>query len=378
MVIGINGRLLVAGKLDGIGWYTHELLRRIVQSHPDVRFVLLSDKPIDPMFHYGPNLEPQTIGPRARHSFLYDVWYQWSVPHALRQHGASAFVSLDGFIPLRSDVPTVNVIHDLGFLTYPDQVDPVTAWWYRRRFPQFARRATRLATVSEFSRDDIATRYHLPATQISVIPNAARSVFRPISAEQQTAVRASITAGAPYFVFVGVIQPRKNLPALLQAFDRFKQRHDLPHKLVIAGRKGWKTEAVDTLLRQLPSASDVIFTGYLSDADLAGVVASATALTMVPHFEGFGIPIIEAMACGTPVVTSTVTSLPEVTGGAAVLVAPNDVDGLADALARIATDNTLAADLSGRGLARSQQYSWDDSAQRLWTLIEEAVTSARR
>jgi glycosyltransferase involved in cell wall biosynthesis len=270
------------------------------------------------------------------------------------------------------------VIHDLGFLTYPDQVDAVTAWWYRNRFPQFARRATRLATVSAFSRDDIATRYQIPATQISVIPNAARSVFRPIPAEQQMAVRASITGGAPYFVFVGVIQPRKNLPTLLRAFDRFKQVHALPHKLVIAGRKGWKTDEVDTLLKQLPSSSDVIFTGYLSDADLAGVVASASALTMVPHFEGFGIPIIEAMACGTPVVTSTVTSLPEVTGGAAILVDPNNVDTLSDALAHIATDNTLAADLSVRGLARSHQYSWDDSAKRLWTLVEEDAISARR
>lgn len=378
MVIGINGRLLVAGKLDGIGWYTHELLRRIVQSHPEVRFVLVSDKEIDPEFHYGPNQTPLRIGPRARHSFLYDLWYQWSLPRALRKAGVDVFVSLDGFIPLSGKIPTVNVIHDLGFLSYPGQVDRLTAWWYRKRFPQFAAKATRLATVSEFSRSDIATQYRIPADKISVIPNASRDVFQPIPVERQQQTQQRITGGAPYFVFVGVIQPRKNLPSLLKAFDLFKQRQSTPHKLVIAGPRGWKNDEVDRTLAEMKHAADVIFTGYLSDRELGDVVASATALTMVPHFEGFGVPILEAMACGTPVITSTVTSLPEVTNGAALLVEPNDVDSLSAALARIITDPNLAQELSLKGRARSQDYSWDRSAQQLWQLVESVVTSERQ
>lgn len=378
MVIGINGRLLVAGKLDGIGWYTHELLRRIVQSHPEDHFVLVSDKEIDPEFHYGPNLTPLRIGPRARHSFLYDLWYQWSLPRALRKMGAAAFVSLDGFIPLNGKIPTVNVIHDLGFLSYPGQVDRLTAWWYRKRFPQFAAKATRLATVSEFSRADIATRYRIPSDRISVIPNACRDVFHSIPVERQQQTQQRITGGAPYFVFVGVIQPRKNLPSLLKAFDLFKQRQSTPHKLVIAGPRGWKNDEVDRTLAEMNHAADVIFTGYLTDTELGDVVASAAALTMVPHFEGFGVPILEAMACGTPVITSTVTSLPEVTNGAALLVEPNDLESLSAALARIIADPNLAQELSLKGRARSQDYSWDRSAQQLWQLVESVVTSERQ
>ncbi|RPI66660.1 MAG: glycosyltransferase family 1 protein, partial [Ignavibacteriae bacterium] len=253
-----------------------------------------------------------------------------------------------------------------------DQLDAITIRYFRRRFPDCARAATRLATVSEYSREDIANICRIPSENISVISNAARDVFTPLPPDRQAAIRSLRTGGAPYFVFVGVIQPRKNLTTVLQAFDRFKQDHGTPHKLVIAGRHGWRYGDVTTVLEAMTHKADVVFTGYLSDEELASTVGAATALTMVPHFEGFGIPILEAMACGTPVITSNVTSLPEVAGDAALFVPPTDIHALASAMSRITHEPTLAHDLSVRGLARSRTYSWDRSADQLWDLAMSA------
>lgn len=379
MIVGLNARLLLPRKMEGIGWYTHELFRRIVQNHPEHRFVMMFDRKWDPRFIYGPNVTPVSAGPQARRHALYYMWYNLSLPRMLRKYRCDVLVSLNGFIPLKSPVPTVNVFHDMGYIHVPEQIEPITRAYYRWMFAACARASTRLATISEFSRKDISGNCHIPIGDISIVPNGVRDIFRPLGESERQQVRDRFCRGLPFFLFVGVLQPRKNVVNLLRAFARFKAETGSTTCLLVAGRRGWRDDAIGKTFEALPCKDDIIFTGYLEDEDLARVMAAATALTFVPFFEGFGVPVVEAMASGTPVLTSNVSSLPEVAGDAALMVDPHDVEAMVDGMRRLDGDAGLRASLRTAGLARAPMYSWDRAAERLWELIEEAAaTSVRR
>jgi glycosyltransferase involved in cell wall biosynthesis len=286
------------------------------------------------------------------------------------------FLSTDGYACLGATVPQVTVMHDLSFEHFKDHVPFLTARYYQYFMPRYARKAARIATVSEFSKSDIVQRYQIDAAKIDVVYNGAKEVYQPVSDEAKQGIKSKLTEGKDYFIYVGSIHPRKNVKNLLLAFERFKQQTNSDFKLLIVGRKAWNYSEVEETHAGMKHSNDVIFTGHLPPQQLGKVVASAYAMVYVSLFEGFGIPIIEAMGCRVPVVTSNVTSMPEVAGDAALLVNPISVTEIAEAMEKLYRDTALRNVLVEKGKEQLKKFSWDLTAEKLWQCCENVLNRA--
>lgn len=372
MRIAVNTRLLLKGKLEGIGWVAYETLRRMVERHPEVEFYFLFDRQPDPMFLFADNVKPVTLFPQARHPFLFIWFFEYSVARALRKIKPDLFFSPDGYLSLRSKVPQVVQFHDLNFEHFPNDMPGIHLWHYKKYFPRFAQRADRIVTVSEFSKQDIVDCYHVDPQKIDVAYNGVNEIFCPLSAEQQEEIRKQYSDGHPYFMFVGSLHPRKNLARLFTAFDRFKSRSENDVKLLIVGEKRWWTEPIQKAFEAMHFKEEVIFTGRLSAEELHRVTAAALASVYVSYFEGFGIPILEAFRCDTPVITSNVTSMPEVAQDAALLVDPFNEDAIAEAMLKMMDEEVRTA-LVAKGRERAKDFSWDQASEAIWNSLMKSV-----
>jgi glycosyltransferase involved in cell wall biosynthesis len=373
MRITVNTRLLLKDKLDGIGWFSYETLRRICHSHPEHQFIFLFDRPWHPDFIFEENVKPVVIGPPARHPFLWFIWFEFSVPWALIKYKADLFLSPDGYLSLSTKCPSVSVIHDINFFHRPKDLPLLSRWYYNFFFPRYARKAIKIGTVSEFSKLDIVNSYHISPEKISVMHNGANDLYRPIGLHSQKRCRDLISDGKPYFIFIGTLHPRKNLVNLLLAFDSFCGTSEKAFKLVIVGARFFLTSELERVYKSMKFRNDVIFSGRLGPEELADALGAAEALVFVPYYEGFGIPVVEAMNCDIPVIASNVTSLPEVAGDAALYVNPSDVEDIAAAMKRIVTEPGLKEDLIAKGRMRRTRYSWDKTAVQLWEMIESTI-----
>ena len=376
MRIAVNTRLLLKDRLEGIGWVAYETLRRMVKAHPDVEFYFLFDRQPDPMFVFADNVKPVVLRPQARSVLLFMGFFEMAVPVALRKIKPDVFFSPDGYLSLHAKCPQVVQFHDLNFEHFPADIPKRFLWHYKHYFPRYARKAKRIVTVSEFSKQDIVDCYHIDKEKITVAYNGVNEIFCPIGEDEQKKIREQYSMGYPYFMFVGSLHPRKNLARLFTAFDKFKSDTDTDHandiKLVIVGEKRWWTKPIQEAYDAMRHKGDVIFTGRLCAEDLHRVTAAALASVYVSYFEGFGIPIVEAFRCGTPVVTSNVTSMPEVAGDAAVLVDPFDVDSIAEGMKRV-MDDCLRKQLVEKGYERARMFSWDKAANVIWNCLEELI-----
>jgi glycosyltransferase involved in cell wall biosynthesis len=366
MRIAVNTRLLLQDKLEGIGWFTHETMRRIVLAHPEHQFLFLFDRAFDKRFVYAPNVTPVVMGPPTRHPLLYELWFNWLLPRKLKSLKADAFLSPDGFLPLRSNIPSLAVLHDLNFEHYPEDLPRAYRNYYRSYFPRFARHATRLATVSDFSRRDIADRYEVPVGHIDVVYNGVGSAYHPLEPAERMAARQEFAQGAEYFICVGSLHPRKNIARLLLAFDALLAAHPGDLKLVIVGERFWWDPRMQQAWERMVHKDHVLFTGRLGQERLVHALGGSLALAFVSYFEGFGIPVAEAMRCGVPVVAAETTALPEVAGSAAHYCDPFSVKDITRALYEVWSDAELRAQLSRKGIERSARYNWDKSATDLW------------
>jgi len=374
--IAVNTRLLLKGKLEGIGWVAYETLRRIVKAHPEVEFYFIFDRQPDPMFLFADNVKPVVLFPQARHPFLFIWFFELSISRALRKIGADLFYSPDGYLSLRSKVPQVVEFHDLNFEHFPNDMPKIHLWHYKKFFPKFAEKARRIVTVSEFSKQDIVDCYHVDPAKVDVAYNGVNEVFAPLPEETQKAIRAQYSEGHPYFMFVGSLHPRKNLARLFTAFGRFKEKNSNDVKLLIVGEKRWWTEPIQKAFDAISCKDDVIFTGRLSAEELHRVTASSLASVYVSYFEGFGIPILEAFRCDTPVITSNVTSMPEVAADAALLVDPFDEDDIAGAMEKM-MDEHVRAELVAKGRERAKDFSWDHAAEVIWNSLMKSIKDVR-
>ena len=372
MRIAVNTRLLLSDRLEGIGWFAHETLSRITRAHPEHEFIFLFDRKFAPHFVYASNVTPVVVPPPTRHPILYRIWFDRMLPRVLRKHKADLLLSPDGYLSLRTDIPQLPVIHDLNFEHHPEDLPKAYRIFYRRFFPQFARKAARIVTVSEFSKQDIVARYGVPAELIDVVHNGVSEVFRPLNTDEAEAARQVTTGGVPYFICVGSLHPRKNIARLLEAFDNFAQR--TPEvKLVIVGESFWWDQRMKAAWEVMVHRDRVVFTGRLGQADLHRTLGGALALAYVSYFEGFGIPVAEAMRCGVPVLAANATSLPEVAGKAAVYCDPFDVGTITAGLERLWQDDALRAELARAGSEQAARYTWDATAEGLWNSVERTM-----
>lgn len=375
MKIAINTRLLLKDKLEGIGWFTYETLKRIVRDHPEHDFYFLFDRPFDPSFIFAANVHPVVVSPPTRHPILQYWWFEHALPKILKSIQPDLFYSPDAYNSLKSPFKSLMVIHDLNFEHYPEFLPWVDRIYLQHFSPLFARKANRILTVSQFSKNDIHQQYGIEPEKIDVVYNGVNELYSRITESEKVAIRNKMSKGQAYFIFIGALNPRKNIVRLFQAFDLYKQSIANPVKLMIVGEKMYWNRAIRQAYEQMKHQSDVIFTGYLAPEKLKDITSAALALTYVPVFEGFGIPIIEAFHAETPVITSNVTSMPEVAGEAAILVDPFRVEAIAEAMKSITFDPELRLRLVKAGRQQRQKFHWEQTATLCWEAIEKTIAT---
>jgi glycosyltransferase involved in cell wall biosynthesis len=301
------------------------------------------------------------------------AWEQVGLPGQVRAHRLDVLHSPHYTMPLRHSARSVVTFCDMTFVLHPELHQMVKRVFFPTMMRLSARRADRLIAISESTRDDLVRMWGVDRAKVSAIPLAADAEFGPRNPAEiaETCGRYGLRPG-DYILYVGMLEPRKNVDRLVEAFGLVANK--MPGvDLVIAGRRGWMFDRIFARVEALGLQDRVRFTGYVLSEDLPALYGGARLFAYPSKYEGFGIPVLEAMSCGAPVVTTNVSSMPEVAGDATVLVAPDDVAGLADALLRVSTDHVLRDDLACRGLARAKTFSWERCARETIAVYEAAL-----
>ncbi len=358
------------GNRSGIGIYTYELARRMrdgdgLEFYGNLFNFMGRRDNARALAGIGMPLKTCRLMP---YGVYRRIWGLVPIPYeALFPGGADLSVFFNYVVPPRLRGRVMTTVHDLTYLRYPETMDPKNLRHLRAGMERSVARSDAILTVSEFSKREIVELLGVPAQRVKVVPNAASL---PARSERSGVPAPGFGVQKPYILYVGTIEPRKNLVRLLQAFAMLKKEQGIPHSLVLAGDRGWNDEAVFTAAASVPN---VVFTGYVSQTEKCALYQNADVLAFPSLYEGFGIPPLEAMQLGCPVVCADAASLPEVTGGAAELVDPLDPAAIAQGLWNVLSDPAHAADLARRGRVRAAAYTWDASAQRFAGICKEVL-----
>ena len=386
MKVGIDVSL-VAGERAGGGQYAYQLARALAGVDPCVSYLLY------PVFYYIVHPEyPRAVLPRARNMqvafqgilprdvmafFRPDapaMFKEWLLGPVDVVHSTTFCVPQFCLRPKR----LVVTIYDLSFIMHPELHLPANVAHCLSGTRQAIERADAIIAISEHTRRDLVERLGAPAERIVVTPLAHDAdLARVTDPRRRAAVRERYGLPEHFVLFLGALEPRKNLQRLLEAYAALPPPLRRDVHLVVAGMRGWLNDSIRARVAELGLEGSVRFAGYIDDQDLAAVYSLATIFAYPSLYEGFGLPVLEAMACGTPVLTSDASSLPEVAGDAAVLVSPTDVDAIASGLRRLLESASLRDELSVRGITRAARFSWDRCARQTLDVYRNLVRAAR-
>lgn len=356
MRIGLDGIPLASTK-TGVGHYTLELSRALARINPEDQFELISPVPfVSTSEQNPPNLRHVEA---ARRRF----WWIVGLPLYIRRHSLSLFHGTNYDVPLWNECPTILTIHDLSLLLHPETHESHLVRRARYRLPLMARFATKIITATEFVKKEVAAHLKVHPDKIAVTPYAPRHNFRPLPPDDTEQTRARLGVEDVFILFVGTIEPRKNLITLLRAFADLIRNTELRPQLVIAGQKGWLMDEALGYINSEDIRERIKLTGYVTDRDLRALYSSCAVCVYPSLYEGFGLPPLEAMACGAPVIASDVPSLYEATGKAALLVPPTDVQKLAQGLVEMLRNEEKRAYFSRAGLEWASQFTWERTAR---------------
>jgi glycosyltransferase involved in cell wall biosynthesis len=370
MRIAIDAIPLVAAK-TGVGHYTDALAEGLARAHPDHQYNLLSPFEFD--FDYNgdrpKNLNKQIIPVRS----IFHKWWLVGLPSLLRIYQVDVFHGTNYCVPVFAPCPTVVTIHDLSLFTQSYMHEEANVKRGKRRMPIMARRASLIIAPSEWTKREIIERLRASPEKIRVIYEAAREGMKPLPPHLCQSSLDKCRIRRPYLLYVGTIEPRKNLLTLIRAYDELLRTTTLRPQLVLCGGRGWLYDEVYRLVEDLKLQDQVRFTGYVEDADLPALYSAAEAFIYPSFYEGFGLPPLEAMACGAPVITSDVSSLPEVVGKAGLTHAPNDARALTEAMAKLLGDETAREHFKREGLKQAAKFSWDRAARETQAVYDEVL-----
>lgn len=355
----------------GIGRYTRELLGALLRLESRYQFQIFAGRPAAEA-QIAADL-PQVAHARIRHiplspRWLYRLWYRLRLPVPVQLFTGSIglFHSPDFVLPpVYGAIPTLLTVHDLSFEYYPETFTVSLVNYLKRVVPWSVRRASHILADSQATKRDLVRLYQTPEEKITVLYSGVDERFQPVKSDDDLQdLRSRYELGdAPYIFTVSTLQPRKNHMMLIRAFRSVVS--DIEHNLVIAGGKGWLYDEMSVEIERLNLGDRVRFTGFVQDEDLPGLYRAASCFVFPSLYEGFGLPILEAMACGTPVIASDASSLPEVSGEAALQLSPSDENAWAAALLRLLTDENLQQRLIQAGLERASRFSWHNAARQL-------------
>ena len=373
MKIAINTRLLIENELEGIGRFSFEIVKRIVKKYPSVQFHLIFDRPYSKKFLFEKNVIAHVLRPKTRHPIIWYYWFEIQLPKLLKNIKADLLISLDGFLTTKLDIPKINVLHDINFEHRPQDLPFFYRKYYKYYIPKYCHLSNKIITVSNFSKYDISQKYNIPKEKIRVVYNGVSKDFYSININQKNEIKKKYTSGEDYFIFIGSLHKRKNIIRMLKAFDLFKTKTNSKTKFIIIGKKRWWSNNMQKTYNNLKYKKDITFTGYVEDNVLNGLISSAKCLCFVSLFEGFGLPIVEAMKCGVPVITSNTSSMPEICGKAGLIVNPEKTQEIALAMEKINQDQQLCDYLIKNGIERSKIFNWEKSANDFCKVINEYI-----
>lgn len=363
----------------GIGRFTHELVAALVAEDETNEYVLMAPRNAAP-----PDWLASSRGarwaplPMSAHMAAV-LWQRLRLPAPVEWFTGpiDLFHATDYVLPPLRSAKGLVTIHDLSFLRYPEYADPHLVHYLAEAVPRAVTRATLVLTDSEATREDVVTYLHLPPEKVSVVYGGVSEAFRPIQEQEALEETRDRYALPPeYLLSIGRLEPRKNLPGLLRAYRMLLDRGQTSLPLAIGGGKGWGYEPIFQAVEDLELKDSVRFLGYVQEQDLPPLLSGAATFVYPSFYEGFGLPPLEAMACGTPVVASNSSCLPEVLGDAALLVPPDETEALAEAIALLLSDEALRRDLRERGLERARRFSWTAAARQLLAAYGQAMNTS--
>lgn len=367
MRIGIDARLVFYHQA-GIGQYILRLTDALAALDHENQYYLFQSFKDRTRLVDAPNFHRRVLYTPSHHRFERLALSAEMLPHPL-----DVFHSPDFIPPRKTRAPNVITVHDLAFLLYPRFLTPDAARYYGQIDPA-SRSAAHIIAVSQSTKRDVTKLLGVPDSQVSVIYEAAHSSARPLDKpEARKHVHEKFGIAEDFILFVSTIEPRKNLPTLLAAYSKLRDQYKSKARLVVAGHKGWLTEEVDAAIEKYRLAEQVCFLGSVPTSELAYLYNAARVFALPSFYEGFGLPPLEAMASGTPVIVSNVSSLPEVVGDAGILIDPNDVDGWTVALHRVLTENELHDEMAAKGLKRAKLFSWERAARETLNVYKKVA-----
>lgn len=372
--IALNAQLLRLNegyRSAGIARYIFHLLRELPQALPDCALEVFATEPLAPSLLQNVRLRVTRL---PVHKPVWRIiWEQTLFAWALREQYAllhsMAYVS-----PLLNRTPSVVTWYDASFLMYPEYFRPFQRLYLKIGARASARRARKIITISESSKQDLVRLLQIPPERVHVaLPGVETDFFQPVPAAELQNFRRAKNLPEHFVLYVGTREPRKNLPTLIRAFVQAKRAARLPHYLILAGGRGWLDHEIATTIQELDAQAMILFPGFVAQAELPQWYRAADAFAYLPQYEGFGMPALEALACGAPVLASNVSSLPEVVGDAGLQVNPRAPDEIADALIYLLTNDAARQELAARGPQRARQFTWTRAAQRTADVYRQAL-----
>jgi glycosyltransferase involved in cell wall biosynthesis len=380
MLVSLDAIPLAAPR-TGVGHYTFELARHLALLAPADEFELVSPFPIVTPFHNQAeqDLPANLRTVHAKVNSLRRRWFAVGLPLYLRQSGADLFHGTNYEVPLWGKRPSVLTIHDLSLLLHADTHEARLVRRGRRRLPLMARAASVIITPSESVRREVLAHLRIEPSKVVSIPEAPRDIFRPMLIEETIEVRRRLEIEDDFILFVGTIEPRKNLLTLLKAFEEILRSTSLHPQLVIAGKEGWLMDELSSYVKKSGVENRLRFTGYLTDEELRALYSSCRVFVYPSLYEGFGLPPLEAMACGAPVIASRIPSIVEAVGpDAARLISPTDVQALSRSIIEILSDENERRQLARTGQQRASMFTWEKTARATLAVYGEALESGKK
>lgn len=373
MVIAVDARILQADAKSEYRNLTRELVLRLIKLFAVHQFIFLSDSVIDPLITLPENVTLVVITPKPTNIFLYKWWYDVKVPLALKKYKADIFICTSGLCSLRTSIPQVLFVNNLAFLHNPVFFPKDSLFFYKRFTSRFLKKAKLIITLSEFIKKEIVSSYKIFAQKITAISGAPDSYYKPLAWEVREKVKEQYAQGCEYFVFTGGLDPSRNLINLLKAFSIFKKWQKTNMKLIITiNSDDYKDQEK---FNSYKYKNEIQLAENLSRHELAQVTGGAYAMIFPSFYEGFGLAVLEALQCEVPVITSSDTSMEELTGGAALYANPGSPVELAEQMKRIFKDEQLRNKLIMAGRERIKAYSWDHTMDLTSQLIQQAVSN---
>lgn len=374
MRIALDGMPLDS-KLTGVGHYTLELAESLARVAPGDQFTLVAPEPVSPSgAALLNNPLPENLSHvKLKRGLINRRWWSIGLPRYLRRNSFDLFHGTNYEIPLWWNRPSVVTIHDLSLLLHPGAHEPRLVRRARWRLPLMARRAARIITPTQAIKSEVCSHLRVAPEKVVVTPEAPRKLFRRLDPAQTVETRRRLGIENDFILFVGTVEPRKNLHRLVQAFEQILRSTSLSPQLVIAGGEGWLMDDFAAVIRNRGLAHRICLTGYLHDEELCALYSSCRVFAYPSLYEGFGLPLVEAMACGAPIVTSDISSIRETVENSARCADPLSVDGLASAIVELLSDEDVNRHFSLAGMQQVKRFSWEQTAQKTWQVYREVA-----